>query len=140
METPFIIVCGMHRSGTSLVAQALADNGIHMGSDLVSADESNPAGHFEDRAVVNLHNRIIKREHDSVYLLTPTELSISAQDIREVQEIVKVRKSLPGLPGMERPTRLLFHRAMGACHRQRAAALCDRNTPGQGCRAVVVAT
>ncbi|HEX9941494.1 MAG TPA: hypothetical protein VGG03_05740 [Thermoanaerobaculia bacterium] len=42
-----IVVAGMHRSGTSLVASILAAFGISMGEQRI-ADQNNPRGYFED--------------------------------------------------------------------------------------------
>jgi len=43
-----IIVLGMHRSGTSLVAGICQKLGAHMGEYFRIGDESNPDGYFED--------------------------------------------------------------------------------------------
>src|SRR5436305_2564424 len=50
-----IVVAGMHRSGTSLVAAFLAAAGIDMGGRLLPADAGNPRGYFEDLEVVELN-------------------------------------------------------------------------------------
>jgi hypothetical protein len=44
-----LVVLGMHRSGTSAVAQLLGSNGAHLGDpeQLIPANEYNPRGHFE---------------------------------------------------------------------------------------------
>ena len=52
-----VVVAGMHRSGTSVIAGLLAKLGVQMGTDLVPADGSNPRGYFEDREVVRFHQR-----------------------------------------------------------------------------------
>jgi len=51
-----VIICGFHRSGTSMSAQALARGGLYLGDSLIQADPSNPDGHFEDIDTVNLHD------------------------------------------------------------------------------------
>jgi len=53
-----IVVLGMHRSATSLVAGGLSHE-ISMGDDLLPASNSNPHGHFEDRRFVRLNDRIL---------------------------------------------------------------------------------
>jgi hypothetical protein len=53
-----IVVLGMHRSATSLVACGLHQE-ISMGDDLLPASGSNPRGHFEDRHFVRLNDRIL---------------------------------------------------------------------------------
>ena len=56
-----ILVTGMHRSGTSLVCQLLARLGEAVGdpADRIPADRWNPAGYFEQRAVMDLNSRIV---------------------------------------------------------------------------------
>jgi hypothetical protein len=54
-----VLVLGMHRSGTSLLAQVLDRAGIKMGDNLMPADEHNPDGYFEDLEIVTVHDRIL---------------------------------------------------------------------------------
>lgn len=54
-----VIVAGFHRSGTSAAARLLHQGGAHMGDDLVGARLSNPLGHYEDAAVVRLHEALL---------------------------------------------------------------------------------
>ena len=55
-----VVIAGMHRSGTSLVASYLASLGVHMGDRLIPADSRNPRGYFEDADFVELHGRILR--------------------------------------------------------------------------------
>ncbi|WP_416305709.1 rhamnan synthesis F family protein [Neptunicella sp. SCSIO 80796] len=77
----FYLCTGFHRSGTSLVAQTLADNGMHMGNELMGASFSNPLGHVEDLPIVRLHDKIFSingvdwRYHDHAPLVKPNWLS-----------------------------------------------------------------
>ncbi len=43
-----VVIAGMHRSGTSLVASYLSSLGIGLGDRLLSADANNRHGYFED--------------------------------------------------------------------------------------------
>ncbi|HEV7572885.1 MAG TPA: glycosyltransferase [Thermoanaerobaculia bacterium] len=54
-----LIVTGMHRSGTSLVASLLAAWNVRMGDRLLPADRGNPAGYFEDVDFLDLNRRIL---------------------------------------------------------------------------------
>jgi len=54
-----VIVCGMHRSGTSLVASMLQAMGVNMGARLMGPGEHNPKGHFEDMDFVELNEEIL---------------------------------------------------------------------------------
>lgn len=55
-----VVIAGMHRSGTSLVASYLSSLGVHMGDRLLPADSRNPRGYFEDADFVELHGRILR--------------------------------------------------------------------------------
>lgn len=55
-----VLVAGMHRSATSLVAKGLHDAGCSMGRDMIDASKSNPQGHYECRRAVTLNDQILK--------------------------------------------------------------------------------
>lgn len=54
-----VIIAGFHRSGTSLTSQLLQHSGVFLGEQLLEANYSNVHGHFEDREIVRLHDRIL---------------------------------------------------------------------------------
>lgn len=54
-----VLVLGMHRSGTSLLAQVLDRAGVFLGDDLMPADPHNPDGYFEDLEIVTVHDRLL---------------------------------------------------------------------------------
>ncbi len=54
-----MIVAGMHRSGTSLVASLAAGLGVDLGDRLLAADSANPRGYFEDLDFLGLHRRML---------------------------------------------------------------------------------
>jgi len=63
MNKKIILICGMHRSGTSF-ASSLIHNALEYHSDdLVGADKGNELGHFEDEEVVYFHSNILKRNN-----------------------------------------------------------------------------
>lgn len=55
-----VVVLGMHRSGTSLVGNILADMGVDMGERMLGANTSNPFGHFEDMDFLTINDMILK--------------------------------------------------------------------------------
>ncbi len=59
---PPIVITGMHRSGTSLVAEILVRAGVHFGApeNWLPADAANPRGYFEDRRVVDIDERLLQ--------------------------------------------------------------------------------
>lgn len=60
MKSKQVIVLGMHRSGTSLVAGILHKLGVNMGERMLGKSESNPCGHFEDLEFLYMNERILK--------------------------------------------------------------------------------
>jgi GT2 family glycosyltransferase len=55
-----LVIVGMHRSGTSLVASLLQSAGLHLGDKLSPAGPGNPEGHFEDLEFVDLHRAALR--------------------------------------------------------------------------------
>lgn len=55
-----VIVLGMHRSATSLVAKGLFQAGVFMGPELLGPGRGNEHGHFEDVGLLHLNDRILK--------------------------------------------------------------------------------
>jgi len=52
-----ILITGMHRSGTSVLARILQKSiGIDLGRDLLAKDKDNPDGYYEDTSVIKLHS------------------------------------------------------------------------------------
>ena len=55
-----IIVCGMHRTGTSAVARVVNLLGADVSKNLVSPDAANVRGYWEPSAVVQVHNQLLE--------------------------------------------------------------------------------
>ncbi len=55
-----IVVLGMHRSGTSVIARGVAALGADLGNDFLDAQPENPTGYWEDRGIVELNERVLK--------------------------------------------------------------------------------
>jgi hypothetical protein len=58
-HSPALVIGGMHRSGTSLLASLVHGAGMPMGQRLLAAGNGNVAGHYEDLDFVELHERIL---------------------------------------------------------------------------------
>ncbi len=56
-----IVVTGMHRSGTSAIAQVLSSLGADFGNEniLIPKDRWNERGYLESKPIVDLNNRMI---------------------------------------------------------------------------------
>lgn len=81
-----IVVLGMHKSGTSLIAGILYRFGINIGERLVGNNWSNPLGHYEDLDFLDLNNRIL-HEAGGNWMNPPSKLSILSQNNKFKREI-----------------------------------------------------
>jgi hypothetical protein len=54
-----IIILGMHRSGTSAITRGVQALGAYLGDNLLEARFDNPTGYWEDKAIVDLHDRLL---------------------------------------------------------------------------------
>ena len=59
LHPPALIIGGMHRSGTSLVASLCHSAGLAIGDRLVQSHASNPLGHFEDLDFYRFHEQVL---------------------------------------------------------------------------------
>lgn len=60
LKSRVLMILGMHRSGTSLLASWLSDCGLHLGNDLLGEKVGNELGHYEDMDFLRLHEKILK--------------------------------------------------------------------------------
>ncbi|MFP4470135.1 MAG: rhamnan synthesis F family protein [Bacteroidales bacterium] len=75
-KPPVILVLGMHRSGTSLVAQLVSIWGAFTGNELVPPTSFNREGYWEYQPLVDFHEKILKESESSWYApvnIPPTE-------------------------------------------------------------------
>lgn len=70
-----VVILGMHRSGTSLLASILVELGVNMGDNLLMRGINQPYGHWEDRDFVTL-NKDILRSVGSRWSAPPTHAAI----------------------------------------------------------------
>ncbi len=60
-----VVICGMHRSGTSMVTGLLQLCGLYLGNNLLNGLRDNPRGHFEDREFLGLNIEILRANKTS---------------------------------------------------------------------------
>lgn len=60
MKRNVLVILGMHRSGTSLIAQWLCKCGLNIGQHLLQENIGNVEGHFEDYDFLCLHEEILR--------------------------------------------------------------------------------
>lgn len=112
VETPLLIVTGMHRSGTSMAASMLQSLGVHMGERMVPADAGNPRGYFEATDFLELNRAALEQcilESDGGHRdwgWTESETfdrtGLGALD-RAARDLVASRMDLPGPQGFKDP-------------------------------------
>jgi hypothetical protein len=91
-----VVVAGMHRSGTSLLASLARRAGVDLGSRLMPASKGNPRGHFEDLDFVHFHERLFDRRGAGA--LTPPRrgsLAPTAAEEAEARALVDRRRAKP---------------------------------------------
>ena len=54
-----VVVLGMHRSGTSILARALQAHGCALSSQLLGANSSNPSGHWESSVAIAINDKLL---------------------------------------------------------------------------------
>jgi len=63
----FLMIIGMHRSGTSLVTSYLENCGLNLGNNLMPPDEGNPKGYYENLDLYNFQNGILLEQFGSYF-------------------------------------------------------------------------
>jgi len=91
-----LIIAGMHRSGTSLTANWLKENGLFIGHHLLSGEFDNINGHFEDIEILKVHEEnLIRAGYVSNGLSIPfnTDFFLDIIAIKKISEIINSRKN-----------------------------------------------
>jgi len=58
-KLPVVVILGMHRSGTSLIANLMHGVGVEFGEELLPADSFNAAGYWESKIICETHAKIL---------------------------------------------------------------------------------
>jgi len=104
-----VVILGFHRSGTSLLTRVLHKAGLFVGDDLLAAGESNRYGHFEDKEVVEFHDRILAQAGRTwMFDGDASELGVNERDMLWLRRFVGRRNSLHKLWGFKDPRTCLF--------------------------------
>ena len=84
-----VIILGMHRSGTSMVAGALASAGVYAGEtdELLADQEDNPHGFWERRDLVACNDQILSSSAGSWYQ-PPAQLEAGGLEEAEIQSVL----------------------------------------------------
>ena len=105
-----VVVLGMHRSGTSMVASMLAALGVFMGERLIGADPSNATGHWEDWEFSRLNRAVLRAAGGSWDLPPPpTAILTTGRLFRKMQKLVDARNRAHALWGFKDPRTTLTY-------------------------------
>lgn len=103
-----LVLTGMHRSGTSLLASVVRQAGIDMGASLMKGERGNPRGHFEDLEFHDFHERFLERRGVSPFAVpdgwSPDPSPAEAEEARELAG----RRSGKPVWGFKDPRAALF--------------------------------
>lgn len=110
-----LLILGMHRSGTSMLASLLQARGVAIGDNLIGAAKGNPRGHFEDKDVYDFHLKALSRYRDHSWrLFDDGTLGIASftyqpteEETAEAKAIIDSRRR-PGFWGWKEPRTCLF--------------------------------
>src|SRR5688500_3334702 len=56
-----LVIAGAHRSGTSAIARVCNLLGVELGPDLLPPGPDNPRGYWEHRAILALHEQVLRQ-------------------------------------------------------------------------------
>lgn len=101
-----LVIAGMHRSGTSLLARFVHQSGIDMGSTLIGPRPSNQYGHYEDVQFVAFHERVLLREFDET-MWVPRPPKLTPADHARAKALIAGRREKPHW-GWKDPRTCLF--------------------------------
>ncbi len=108
--TPLIIT-GMHRSNTSLVAKSLLSSGLHMGDNLLPASPHNKEGYFEDKTIIDIEDEWLKKSDQYWYISDFDQLKAIQPDKGQISSTrQKVLDAFDGKSffGWKSPRSILF--------------------------------
>lgn len=109
-ESKTLIIWGMHRSGTSLLASWLHACGLDLGSELLGEGIGNERGHYEDMDFLRLHERILNANGIKCGgLLRTAPLQVPPALHDEMRQLV-ARKCQSPQWGWKEPRTCLFSR------------------------------
>lgn len=102
-----LIITGMHRSGTSLVASLLQKSGLNIGAKLLEPGAANPRGFFEDVDFYEFHEQALLSRKETIFVHDQFVFNPSSTEMEQACALVEQRADLP-LWGWKDPRTSLF--------------------------------
>ncbi|HTH82124.1 MAG TPA: hypothetical protein VL490_04275 [Mucilaginibacter sp.] len=104
-----LIILGMHRSGTSLVAGWLNSCQLNLGDRLAGGGIGNKKGHFEDLDFLELHEEILFHyKINKTGLIPPFNFELNEYYTKKLKSNVQFKNSLHEQWGWKEPRTCLF--------------------------------
>lgn len=114
MNKKVVLVTGMHRSGTSVMAQWLHRCGLHMGDRLAGAGIGNEDGHFEDENFLHLHEDLLRNHNLPVTGFTDNAIMpLTETETAQLTSVVNNKYNQYNQWGWKEPRTCLFLNAYG---------------------------
>jgi hypothetical protein len=106
--TAQLIICGMHRSGTSLVASVLRQAGLDIGREDFGPGLGQPRGHFEDHDFYHLHEAILAASGRSCFTADEAAVGEVAPAFEEQARALAAARADRPFWGWKEPRTCLF--------------------------------
>ncbi|MFT4093448.1 MAG: hypothetical protein QM640_07395 [Niabella sp.] len=109
MDNKVIIILGMHRSGTSLIAGWLYSCGLHVGERLLGAGIGNAEGHYEDIDFLEAHERILSAHGLPIDGITFRDMGpLQEAEKAQLRSLIKEKNTVHKEWGWKEPRTCLF--------------------------------
>lgn len=104
-----LVICGMHRSGTSLVSNVMREAGLDIGvREDVGLGVGQPRGHFEDREVFRLHEAILAASGRTCFSADDASLAVIPAAFQEQARALAAARADRPFWGWKDPRTCLF--------------------------------
>lgn len=97
-----LVLTGMHRSATSLVASLLQRAGVQIGAQLLEANSQNPRGFFEDVEFYSFHENVLHARGKSILVDRRWAFAPTAEEDAQAAALIAARAQ-SGLWGWKDP-------------------------------------
>jgi len=103
-----VIVLGMHRAGTSVIARAVQALGVDLGDRLIPAGPDNPTGFWEDQDILSINERLLAVLGMHWYSVRPVPEALLDSAMfeplrQEAEELIRSRFSSAPVWGFKDP-------------------------------------
>ncbi len=113
---PFIIITGMHRSGTSFLARSLNLGGVDLGGlESMTSNElfplmDNKKGHWENKEILKLTEETLS-ENNGTWDKIPSKITISKELAKKIRNIIQKLDNSYLITGVKDPRLLICFEA-----------------------------